>query len=229
MLYYFPSGLTEDEWMERGKLEITRKRNLLEVLLLVMVRRGIGTPYDLDSRAGLPVGATSPALKRLEVEGLLTSEAGARRKLSYSITERGDQVLNESVKLLLKPSHARRQFSLFESAPRIVLIAWLYSNTAEAVEFVRRAVVELGVQSDRKQWEADDLFGSIGRLQQSLIPGVLPEDDGTFVSMVYRWMKAEMEARLLRSQAESISGFEGVISRLPEPPKGSSEVQPEAI
>ena len=38
----------------------------LELFVLAMVRRGLATPYELKTKAGLSLGSTVPVLARLE-------------------------------------------------------------------------------------------------------------------------------------------------------------------
>src|ERR1039458_10866044 len=52
----------------------SEKLNPLQILLMVFVKFGLATPYDLMSLAGMSVGLTSPTLKRLEESGALRSE-----------------------------------------------------------------------------------------------------------------------------------------------------------
>src|ERR1035441_2088409 len=65
----------------------------LQIQLLVFVKLGLATPYDLITQAGLSVGLTSPALKRLEEAGLLASTPGSRRSMRYALTEKGEKQL----------------------------------------------------------------------------------------------------------------------------------------
>ena len=99
--------------------------NPLQVFLLVLVEFGLTTPYDLLSKVGLASGLTSPALKRMNEAGLLTSTPGPRNRLRYALTEYGTAILRNS----LHPNAADYwQFvtaDIYESLPRGIILAWL--------------------------------------------------------------------------------------------------------
>src|ERR1035437_7860359 len=95
--------------------------NPLQIFLLVLVEFGLATPYDLLSKAGLGVGLTSPALKRLKEAGLLTSTPGPRNRVRYAITKEGRATLRENLEVGPPPFWQQGQTDVFESLPRGVI------------------------------------------------------------------------------------------------------------
>jgi DNA-binding PadR family transcriptional regulator len=68
----------------------------LELFVLAMVRQDLATPYELKTKAGLSLGSTVPVLARLQQDGLVkASEEGARRSRKFSITAKGNKVLEQ--------------------------------------------------------------------------------------------------------------------------------------
>ena len=67
----------------------------LDLFVLSMLDRGCQTPYDLQRQAGLSLGGTVPALRRLTKAGLLTrvdDETGTKRpRHHYRLTASGKE------------------------------------------------------------------------------------------------------------------------------------------
>jgi DNA-binding PadR family transcriptional regulator len=62
----------------------------LDLFLLTLVRHGINTPYDWQTRAGVSLGASLPAVRRLLSEGLVTeADKGSRGRREFAITRSG--------------------------------------------------------------------------------------------------------------------------------------------
>jgi DNA-binding PadR family transcriptional regulator len=69
----------------------------LELFLLALIDSGLSTPYEFHSRAGISVGASLPALKKLLQQRLVSrGKAGDRRRMQYSLTAGGRAALNKS-------------------------------------------------------------------------------------------------------------------------------------
>lgn len=192
--------------------------NPLQVLLMVFVKFGLSTPYDLITQVGLSVGLTSPALKRMEEAGLLASTPGGRKSMRFALTDKGEEELGRSLKSS-KPSHWRLgRFDTFESAPRAILLAWAAAGLDEAVRCVEQAAEELRFQEQKKAEEAKLLRFSLDRLRPGLFPDDPAADKGTIIATAYRWLKAVSDAELLKLQAEAIMKIAPLLSALPEVP-----------
>src|SRR5216684_2048362 len=75
----------------------------LELFLLTLIGQGLNTPYQLKATAGLSVGATLPALNRLQDRKLLQrAEVAARNKQEFEVTPAGKKVMNNEAKRLFR-------------------------------------------------------------------------------------------------------------------------------
>jgi DNA-binding PadR family transcriptional regulator len=87
-----------------------KRQSTLELFILSCVDRGIATPYDLQRLAGLSLGATNPALKRLTKAGLLRRSAGKsatrRPRHDYALTDEGKKAARVGWKDYLTASAA---------------------------------------------------------------------------------------------------------------------------
>jgi DNA-binding MarR family transcriptional regulator len=121
-----------------------------DLLLLALVQRGLHTPYDLNVRAGLSVGTTTPVLARLEKGGWIEAdEMGVRRSRRFSITKSGERRLKSEWKSLL----GGRQTTTDEIL-RIVYLSRVLGNASTAAEFAARASGDLAALGEMKQMEA---------------------------------------------------------------------------
>jgi DNA-binding PadR family transcriptional regulator len=74
-----------------------RSRKDLEAFLLALIARGLKTPYDFMTSAGISPGASIPALGRLESAGYVRKgEGGARNRQEYEATGKGQAFLEQS-------------------------------------------------------------------------------------------------------------------------------------
>ncbi len=82
---------------------------VLDLFVLSLLDRGLETPYDLQKRAGLSLGATTPSLRRLLDAKLVTrskdSGPGKRPRHAYELTARGKEEARQGWKLYLSPEH----------------------------------------------------------------------------------------------------------------------------
>jgi DNA-binding PadR family transcriptional regulator len=110
----------------------------LDMFLLGLVRGGLITPYDWQSRARTSLGASLPAVRRLEKAGLLEkARKGPRGRQEFALTQRGrDQVAN------LGPyvQHALNgQLGDLESVVRLACLATVVRKTKTAKELLLEA------------------------------------------------------------------------------------------
>jgi DNA-binding MarR family transcriptional regulator len=191
--------------------------NPLQIFLLVFVEFGVATPYDLLSKAGLGAGLTSPALKRLEEAGLVTSTPGPRKRLRYAITETGASKLRESCQFGEYWQFGQKD--IFESLPRAMILAWLYSGPDEASYGAARAADSLSNLARRRQRESEELHGDMLRLQADILKDDRTTAKGMLIATAYQWLKAKSDAVLFRLQAEAIGEISKSLGDLPPAPQ----------
>lgn len=84
--------------------------SVLDIFILSLLDRGYETTYDLQRQAGLSLGSTVPALRRLEGKRLITRREtftpGARPKYSFALTSAGKRLARSGWKAFLKPGRA---------------------------------------------------------------------------------------------------------------------------
>ena len=114
-----------------------RRRTDLDLFILALVERGISTPYELQSTAGLSQGATLPALQRL-LEGRLVRQGrpGARGRTDYKVTAAGKRTLKNGWLPLIEAGPSGN----LDSDLRVALLAILGSGDhLMAADFLRKA------------------------------------------------------------------------------------------
>jgi DNA-binding MarR family transcriptional regulator len=195
--------------------------NPLQIFLLVFVKFGVATPYDLLTKAGLGPGLTSPVLKRLEEAGLVTSTPGPRKRLRYAITETGVSKLRESCQFGEYWQFGQKD--IFESLPRAMILAWLYSNVDEARYGAARAADSLLKLARSRQRESEELRDSMLQLQADIVKDDRAAAKGLLIATAYQWLKAESDAALFRLQAEAIGSINKLLADLPPAPQTSGE------
>jgi DNA-binding PadR family transcriptional regulator len=201
--------------METNEIE---ELNPLQVFLLVLVEFGLSTPYDLLSKAGMGPGLTSPALKRLQEAGLLTSTPGPRKRLRYAITEKGGFFLKSSLRSG-KTSYWRvGQMDVYESLPRGIILAWLHAGVDEAHRGAVRAGVNLATMGAKKEREAEELRSSMLRLQADILNNDPAADQGMLIATAYQWLKALCDAEMFMGQAQAIGSVIRALADLPPAP-----------
>ncbi len=202
-------------------LLLPQAKNLspLQVLLLVLVKFGHSTPYDLKTWAGMSVGLTLSPLKRLQEAGLLSCEAGTRNKLQYTLTQKGDEELRAALEDGKKQDRWLEEFGIYESLPRAILLAWLSSDQESAPAWLDRAVEDLLHQASRKDGDAEDLRRKMERFKQLFPENVDIREQGQLVATTYKWMKTVMDAALLKAQAELVRTMAPVLCNLPPAPR----------
>ena len=168
-------------------------RSNLELFVLALIERGLGTPYDFRLKAGLSVGSTSPALKRLEDDGLITgSDPGARASRRFTLTAKGRKILKQEWE-----SHLNSHPTDLDSIVRIAYLAWEFQGRNAAAKYLQESTTALcGLAASRKA-EAE-------RLSQAVTERPVAE---TFLWLRTRGeaMRLEVDATLLKDLAEQIS------------------------
>jgi DNA-binding PadR family transcriptional regulator len=169
-------------------------RTSLELFVLAMVQQGLGTPYELKTKAGLSLGSTVPVLARLAKDSLVkTSEEGVRRSRTFSITTKGVNVLTQGWREQLTTSPKD-----IDSILRIVYLAWLNGDNAAAVKFMKRSAQSLQGWASIRGAEADRLGAMIGE----------KPDGDTFM-----WLRTSCEAAQAGAEAQVLIELSARMSR----------------
>jgi DNA-binding PadR family transcriptional regulator len=118
-----------------------RRFSTLELFILTCLDRGLETPYDLQRQAGLSLGATNPALKRLLKAGMLKrttgSTASKRPRHEYTLSAEGRKTARNGWRDYLADQSAP---SDNDSLLRILDMATHYkASKSSMVEFLIRA------------------------------------------------------------------------------------------
>jgi DNA-binding PadR family transcriptional regulator len=188
-----------------------------QLFLLVLVEFGLATPYDLLSKAGMGVGLTSPALKRLKEAGLLTSTPGPRNRIRYAITKKGRKTLREN--LQVGPLWQQGHTNVFESLPRGFILTWLQFGPEEARKRVDGAIHKLSVLQRNRQREAEEWHASMDALPLDTADLSPAAANGVVITTVYQWIKAECDAKLFRLQAKAMVEINKLLDSLGQAPQ----------
>ncbi|WP_263366180.1 PadR family transcriptional regulator [Edaphobacter bradus] len=110
--------------------------SVLDIFILSLLDRGHETTYDLQRQAGLSLGSTVPALRRLEAKRLITRQEtftpGSRPRNAFALTAAGRKLARNGWKPLLDSG---RSDDDLEAVLRIAEMA--RANNAHPVEIKR--------------------------------------------------------------------------------------------
>jgi DNA-binding PadR family transcriptional regulator len=210
-----PERLMRDARTLKG---VVTTLNSIELLIITLVVEGLTTRYDLTVRAGMSVGATGPALKRMEKAGYLKSTLGPRRKQTYSVTKKGFSAFRQTLTGRNATFSWEEGIAGIESIPRTVLLLWIYSNEQGVREFLEFATLSLNGQAARKQLEADSLENEVTRLDQALLSKSTLNAQGTreqLVGTLLKAIKAKSDALFLTTQSAALESLFGYFPKLP--------------
>lgn len=151
--------------------------SVLDIFILSLLDRGYETTYDLQRQAGLSLGSTVPALRRLEGKRLITRDEtftpGARPKHSFALTSAGRKLARSGWK------------------------AFLESERTDDLDAILR-IVELARANDTHPAEIRKLleFSSRTRFESARNQGRVAEAEKSqdYASMRSRWNRARLEA-----------------------------------
>lgn len=181
---------------------------VLDLFVLSLLDRGLETPYDLQKRAGLSLGATTPSLRRLLDGKLATrskdSGSGKRPRHAYELTAKGKEEARQGWKSYMS---SERLPNDLDSILRIVDLAVHYKHADQKIaDFIRTAVkhrihlskqLSTELESDKKksypalrsrcevarlQAEADELakIAALFSRASGRLASSLPADQKTF-------------------------------------------------
>ena len=176
----------------------------LDVFLLALIDSGVTTSYAMREQAGISVGASRPALQRLQNLGLVEhGKTEARNKLVFRLTNRGRGAKKTELSHLMAEYQVNPPSDL-ESIVRIAAIA-AFSGNSSAV----RALLSRAAETCRRRAEEVD--------------PVKIETDFS-VAARYRFMTALCTAAQLRAVSALLRDM-GRISRNPDSERIQSGIQ----
>lgn len=190
----------------------------LEILILLCTKAGIGTPYAILTQMGVGVGASSPVLKRLEEEGLLSSESAQRNSRKYSITESGEALLISTLNAGPGVYGGSLKLRPYQRLRRLIFFAWIKGNLNEARVEIDKAEANLMRWSRRCDGEAKE-YRSILPLSKYESVGAEQGDPSDYLPPVYKFIDAVASAAEARLQVQALGALRKLVDELPPPPK----------
>lgn len=178
----------------------------------------MNTPYAILTETGVGVGASSPALKRLEKSGLLTSTPGPRNRLSYAITEKGDSSLRNALQAGVKAYGRVAARGVYDTLHRVIFFAWIKGSLDEAHEALDKAEGDLTRKTEKTERELQEYRKLITSSEVGASPQVqyaAPE----YLTAVYRFIEAAADAAEAKLQVEALGSLRQLIDQLPATPR----------
>jgi DNA-binding PadR family transcriptional regulator len=167
----------------------------LELLLLALVDRGWNTPYRLKEAAGISVGATLPALNRLQERGLLKrAEIAARNKQEFEATSAGKKAVISEMKRLLK-EYRERPPNDAESGLRLAALAFFSKRRGIAASLLKKT---------------GEARRRLAKVRSEEAGNVVATDLAT----LYRRMGEACEAARSEAEAEAMIALAGQLKRI---------------
>lgn len=144
----------------------------LEFFILVLVHKGINTPYEIQVRAALSVGSTLPAFRRLLAQKLVAeAEPGPQGQRYFALTAAGRKELKS----------AKTHFDRWKSGPagnlestlRLASLAFASGDHKLASEVLLRGAAECDFRSVQAQaaLKQHPVEQEIANLYQRLLAG----------------------------------------------------------
>jgi DNA-binding PadR family transcriptional regulator len=173
-----------------------RSKADLELFLLALIGKHINTPYLMNVVAGLSLGATMPALGRLERAGYLRrGRPGARGRTEFEVTKSGERYLKSQWRPLMEtpvPTDV-------DAVLRIVSLGILAgADKATVGVYLKRAAAVKGVHSKRQKAAALNAQASVRSVQDTEL---------------YAWLQATHKATRLAAEAKLLRQLASVILR----------------
>jgi hypothetical protein len=169
----------------------------LDLFLLTLVRDGINAPYDWQARAGVSLGASLPAVKRLLDGGMLSeADTGSRGRRGFTITSSGRRELQKT-DLYLEQALENGNSDL-ESVLRLVSIAISEAKTESARKLLLKSTEEHVKRSRRAK-------------RGSTTPA-----KGSSVAELYTAALAHCEASRQDATSNSLTSLASVLGLVPE-------------
>ncbi len=143
----------------------------LDMFLLGLVRGGLITPYDWQSKARTSLGASLPSVRRLIAAGLLKREAnGPRGRHEFALTAKGEDELDNLdryIQDVLDEPHTD-----LETVIRLVCLATVARDKRTSKELLFRASVthrERARLARRRAASKDPIRSGLGALYSTVL------------------------------------------------------------
>ena len=163
-------------------------RSNLELFILALVEKGLTTPYQLMTKAGISLGSSLPALRRLrEAELISQSKTMARGAKKFTILPAGRKALVEGLKNQLS-SHPTD----LESMLRIACLASMNGSERDYRRVLNESAASLRSQSKRAMAEATELASRMSDRNRG-------EN--------FRWLRVHLEAHRLQAEAQALESL----------------------
>jgi DNA-binding PadR family transcriptional regulator len=163
----------------------SRPLTILELFILALVKSGIQTGYELQTKANVSLGSSLPALQKLRTAKLLIATKGASRgAVIYSITSAGQSELESQWKSLLE-----EQPKDLDSILRIATVARLMESPQDAIEFLKTSVERLKRQA---------------RVLRKKSKSSLKKQSGETIDLNNCWLREYVKAAQLNAAADGI-------------------------
>jgi DNA-binding PadR family transcriptional regulator len=201
-----------------------------EIVLLFLVKVGIGTPYMMFNLAGVPIGASSPALKRLEDRlGLLNSEEeGSRNSRHYSLTTRGEELLNAALRAGPEVYAKKHIGSRYMSLHRAIFFAWITGRRDEAFAAIDSAEKEIKLMVEQAELNAQKFRNIMKNFDwMSTTPKNTSEPE--FLAAVFRMIQAVADGSEFTGQVTALPNLRKLVKELPHPPSIFLQHQPSPV
>jgi DNA-binding PadR family transcriptional regulator len=192
--------------------------NPFEIFLLFCVKTGMESPYAILTKTGVGVGASSPALKRLEGSGFVTSTPGPRNRLTYSLTPTGEASLRNSLKAGPSAYGRYRDLGIYDTLHRVIFFGWVKGKLEEASTGIDKAEDGLKRALRRATAVVDEC-----RIELTVPSGETSSQTGCstpeHLANVYKYIKAAADAAEANQQIVALSTLRRLITELPPTPK----------
>jgi DNA-binding PadR family transcriptional regulator len=139
--------------------------SILDLFVLSLFDRGLETPYDLQRQAGVSLGSSVPALRRLEAAGFIKKRkaiaASKRPRHSYQLSTAGRNLAQSGWKTHLKTPN---QMDL-DAVLKVADMAQHYrAKAADIVEFLAAVISERTVPARSRLSKLDGTRSSLGHM-----------------------------------------------------------------
>ncbi len=117
----------------------------LDLFVLMLIRDGVSTPYDMQVRANISTGATLPSIRRLLSNGLIKeAKKGPRGRREFSLTPSGRREVQSVARSLDTEAPGD-----LESVLRLACMAVVDGKPASARELLLQAAAQYAQRSRR--------------------------------------------------------------------------------
>jgi DNA-binding PadR family transcriptional regulator len=153
---------------------------ILDLYVLAMLDRGLESLYELQRQAGLSLGASTPALKRLEKSQMVTRSTdrtkGSRVRFEYRLTDAGRREARKGWRLWIDPHQFPNDI---DAILRVVDMAHHYGHPPHEIAHLLVGCAELKARDVKSHAMSDTQPASRHR---TIYPALRVEVDSARVS-----------------------------------------------